>query len=101
MCRDVFDKCLPNHDTPTQCNQSRLIEMLGGKELRVFMLNHDEDYDYQGETIHLSIGDTFTGGKACNYPGARDYSVVRDQKRIWFAKDVVENSPERFSELFT
>ena len=68
--------------------------------LRVFMLNHDEDYDYKGEIIRLCAGDTFTGGMICRYPGARDYSVVRDHKRIWFDKDVVENSPNKFSELF-
>lgn len=68
--------------------------------MRIFALVADFDYDWKGEDIHLSAGDTLFGGKVCQFPGARDYQTVRDSKRIWFSKETVESTPKMFRELF-
>jgi hypothetical protein len=68
--------------------------------MKVYALINDEKYDHKGTIIQLYAGDTFHGGALSSYPGARDYHVIRNHKRIWFAKHEVENDNARFRQLF-
>ena len=68
--------------------------------IKIYELINDEEYDWKGEKIQLYSGDTFHGGKVCAYPGAKDYHVIRNHKRIWFPKSEVENNTTRFKQVF-
>ena len=68
--------------------------------IKIYALLNDEEYDWKGQKIQLHAGDTFHGGMFCSFPGAYDYSVIRDGRRIWFPKSEVESNTSRFEQAF-
>jgi hypothetical protein len=73
---------------------------ISNNSIKIYALLNDEEYDWKGMKIYLHAGDTFYGGMICPYPGAKDYQVIRNHRRIWFPKDEVENNTSRFKQVF-